>query len=86
MYWAADRGGSPPEGVCAGNPGEVFPVRGDVQVLLVFRVCHYHGPVGKGMRHFNYRTRTAVDRSERKPGRRNAASDGRSTGANHCRM
>ena len=35
------------------------------------------------MSHFDYRARTAVDRSERKPGRRNAGNDGRSTGANH---
>ena len=80
MHWAADRGGSPAADVCEGNPGEVFPGRGDVRVLLVFRVCHYHGPAGEGMRRFDYRTRTAVDRSERKPGRRNAGNDGGSTG------
>ena len=37
------------------------------------------------MSHFDYRAKTAVDRSERKPGRRNAGNDGGSTGANHCR-
>ena len=57
MRWAADHGGSPPADVCEGNPGEVFPGREDVPVLLVFRVCHYHGPAGKGMRHFDYRTK-----------------------------
>ena len=35
-------------------------------MLLVFRVCHYHGPAGKGTRHLDYRAKTAVDRSERK--------------------
>ena len=50
---------------------------------LVFRVCHYHRG---GTRRFDYRARTTVDRSERKPGRRNAGNDGRATGANHCRM
>ena len=32
------------------------------------------------MSHFDYRARTAVDRSERKSGRRNAGNDGGSTG------
>ena len=45
----------------------------------------YHGPAGGGMSHFDYRTRTAVDQSERNPGHRNAGNDERATGVNHCR-
>ena len=33
--WAAYLGGSPPEDACEGNPGEVFPGRGDVPVSVV---------------------------------------------------
>ena len=36
------------------------------------------------MSHFDWRARTAVDRSERKPDRRNAGNGGGATGANHC--
>ena len=35
MRWAAYLGGSPPEDACEGNPGEVFPGRGDVPVSVV---------------------------------------------------
>ena len=37
MRWAADLGGSPPEDVCEGNPGEVFPGLGEVTVSVVCR-------------------------------------------------
>ena len=60
------------------------PGLGDVRVLLVAGPGNYHGPAGGGMRRFDYRAKTAVDRSERKPGRRNPGNDGRATGANHC--
>ena len=50
-------------------------------MLLVFRVCHYHGPAGKDVERLDYRTETGVDQSERKPGRRNAGNGGRATGA-----
>ena len=35
MRWAADLGGSPPEDVCVGNPGEVFTGLGEVPVSAV---------------------------------------------------
>ena len=45
---------------------------------------YHHGPAGEGMERLDYRTETGVDRSERKPGRRDPGNDGRSTGANHA--
>ena len=85
MRWAADHDGSPPEDVCAGNPGRCSRVERTFRCQWPAAPGYYHGPAGKGMRRFNYRTKTAVDRSERKPGRRNAGNDGGSIGANHCR-
>ena len=80
MHWAADPGGSPPEGVCAGNPGEVFPGQGYVPVSVACSA--WLPPRTRRRRHEALRleSQTAVDRWERRPGRRNAGNDGRTTG------
>ena len=69
-----------------GESGEVFTGRGEVPVSSgLQRLATTTDPQVGGMSHFDYRAKTTVDRSERKPDRRNAGNDGRSTGANHCR-
>ena len=69
-----------------GESGEVFTNREDVPVSVACSAWLL--PRTRRRRHEALRleSQTAADRSERKPGRRNAGNDGRATGANHCRM
>ena len=86
MHWAADHDGSPLADVCEGNPGRLFSGQGYVPVSMACSAWLL--PRTRRRRHEALRleSQTAVDRSERNLGRRNAGNDGRATGANHCRM
>ena len=80
MRWAAYLGGSPMEGMCEGNPGRLFSGQGYVPVSVACSAWLL--PRTRRRRHEALRleSQTAVDRWERRPGRRNAGNDGRTTG------
>ena len=57
MRWAADLGGSPPEGVCAGNPGRCSRAARTFWCQWPAAPGYYHGPAGGGMRRFDWRAK-----------------------------
>ena len=80
MHWAADHDGSPPADVCEENPGRLFSGKGYVPVSVARSAWLLPRTRRRGHEPLRLESQTAVDRLERKPGRRNAGNDGRTTG------